>query len=175
MARHFSNLATRRFIFDMLLKRPFVTFTPTQEDDADELVALRIEAMRDSLMQVGRFDPVRARERFLSGFLPEHTRHIETEGKRVGFVVLKQQPKAMLLDHLYIHPNNQGNGIGAVVLARIIEEANALGLPVRVGALRGSGSNRFYVRHGFTLIEEGDFDNYYIRPCEMDTRRPDQM
>ncbi|MCC7711881.1 GNAT family N-acetyltransferase [Janthinobacterium lividum] len=159
----------------MLLKRPVVTFTPTQEDDADELVALRIEAMRDSLMQVGRFDPVRARERFLSGFLPEHTRHIEIEGKRVGFVVLKQQPKAMLLDHLYIHPNNQGNGIGAVVLARIIEEANALGLPVRVGALRGSGSNRFYVRHGFTLIEEGDFDNYYIRPCEMDTRRPDQM
>ncbi|MDO8034233.1 GNAT family N-acetyltransferase [Janthinobacterium sp. SUN128] len=159
----------------MLLKRPCVTFTPTQEDDADELVALRIEAMRDSLMQVGRFDPVRARERFLSGFLPEHTRHIETEGKRVGFVVLKQQPKAMLLDHLYIHPNNQGNGIGAVVLARIIEEANALGLPVRVGALRGSDSNRFYVRHGFILIEEGDFDNYYIRPCEMDTRRPDQM
>lgn len=81
----------------------------------------------------------------------------------------------MLLDHLYIHPDNQGNGIGAVVLARIIEEANALGLPVRVGALRGSGSNRFYVRHGFTLIEEGDFDNYYIRPCEMDTRRPEQM
>lgn len=81
----------------------------------------------------------------------------------------------MLLDHLYIHPNNQGNGIGAVVLARIIEEANALGLPVRVGALRGSDSNRFYVRHGFTLIEEGDFDNYYIRPCEMDTRRPEQM
>ena len=81
----------------------------------------------------------------------------------------------MLLDHLYIHPNNQGNGIGAFVLARIIEEANALGLPVRVGALRGSDSNRFYVRHGFKLMEEGDFDNYYIRPCEMDTKRSDQM
>lgn len=78
----------------------------------------------------------------------------------------------MLLDHLYIHPNNQGNGSGAVVLARIIEEANALGLPVRVGALRGSDSNRFYVRHGFKLIEEGDF---YIRPCKVDTKRSDQM
>ncbi|TSD74616.1 GNAT family N-acetyltransferase [Janthinobacterium sp. KBS0711] len=159
----------------MLLKRPFVTFTPTQAGDADALVALRIEAMRDSLMQVGRFDPVRARERFLSGFLPEHTRHIEIEGKRVGFIAIRKQANVMLLDHLYIHPNNQGKGIGAVVLARIIEEANALGLPLRVGALRGSDANRFYVRHGFKLIEDGDFDIYYIRPCEMDTKCSDQM
>jgi len=147
-----------------LLQRPFVSLTRAREGDADELVALRIEAMRESLMRVGRFDPTRARERFLAGFAPEDTRHIEIEGRRVGFVVLKQQPNVLLLDHLYIHPNSQGKGIGAFVLARIIDEANTLGLPVRVGALRESDSNRFYARHGFKLIEEGNFDNYYIRP-----------
>lgn len=159
----------------MPLKRPFVTLTPTQQGDADALVALRIEAMRESLVQAGRFDPVRARERFLSGFSPQHTRHIETEGERVGFVVAKLQENALFLDHLYIRPNKQGKGIGAVVLARIIDEANARGLPVRVGALRGSDSNRFYVRHGFTLIEEGDFDNYYLRPCGMCSRQSGAM
>jgi GNAT superfamily N-acetyltransferase len=141
-----------------------VLLTPVHENDAEELVALRIDAMRDSLAQIGRFDPDRARARFLSGFCPERTRHIETAGKRVGFVVVKPEADALMLDHLYIRPGSQGQHIGSMVLARIIEEANRLGLPLRVGALRGSDSNRFYIRHGFILLEQEQFDNYYLRP-----------
>jgi len=148
----------------MTFQTPTVVLTPAQPGDAEALVALRIEAMRDSLQRIGRFDPVRARDRFLSGYMPQHTRHIDSDGKRVGFVVVKPGPDAMLLDHLYIHPAHQGKRIGAAVLAQLIEEAAALGLPVRVGALRGSDSNRFYLRHGFRLVGEGEFDNYYLRP-----------
>jgi GNAT superfamily N-acetyltransferase len=125
-----------------------------------------MEAMRESLERVGRFDPIRARDRFLSGFSAQHTRHIEADGRRVGFVVAKPQSDFILLDHLYIRPGSQGQGIGAIVLARVIEEADARGLPVRVGALRGSDSNRFYERHGFRLVEQGEFDNYYVRTSE---------
>ena len=135
------------------------------QTDAEALVALRIAAMRDSLERIGRFDPVRARERFLSGFSPDHTRHIEVDGQRVGFVAVKPQPEALLLDHLYIHPDHQGRKLGSAVLSMVIEEANARGLPVRVGALVGSDSNRFYQRHGFQLVEQGEFDNYYVRPA----------
>jgi N-acetylglutamate synthase-like GNAT family acetyltransferase len=105
---------------------------------------------------------VLARERFLSGFSPDHTRHIEVSGQRVGFVVVKLQPDSVLLDHLYIHPKSQGQRVGATVLAQVIEEAADLGLPVRVGALRESDSNRFYKRHGFQLVEQSEFDNHYI-------------
>ena len=143
-----------------------VSLTSAELSDAEDLVALRIEAMRESLEHIGRFDPIRARERFLSGFSAEHTRHIETMGQRVGFVVVKAQSDSVLLDHLYIHPTSQGKGIGATVLIRVIEEAKAQGLSVRVGALRGSDSNRFYVRHGFQLVEQSEFDNYYIRPVK---------
>ncbi len=52
------------------------------------------------------------------------------------------------------------------MLARVIEEASIKALPIRVGALRESGSNRFYVRHGFVLVEQGEFDNYYRRTCK---------
>lgn len=149
----------------MPLKNPLIVLTPTQPGDAEALVVLRIEAMRDSLLRIGRFDPLRARTRFLSGYSPQQTRHIETQGQRVGFVVVKSEADAVLLDHLYIHPDYQGRCIGAAVLAHVIEEADALGLPVRVGALRGSDANRFYLHHGFRLIEETDFDNYYLRPC----------
>jgi GNAT superfamily N-acetyltransferase len=141
-----------------------VTFQPASADDAEALVALRIEAMRESLERIGRFDPSRARERFLGGFSPEHTRHVLLGGKRVGFFVVKPcENRGLLLDHLYVDPRHQGRGIGAAVLAQVFLEADALGAQVRVGALRESDSNRFYARHGFVLVEQGEFDNYYIR------------
>ncbi len=141
-----------------------VTFAPAQPDDFEALLALRIEAMRESLERAGRFDPVRARERFRSGYEALHTRHIEVDGRRVGFVVVKPDADGLLLDHLYIHPHAQGQGIGAAVLAQVFEAADARALPVRVGALRGSRSNDFYVRHGFQRVEQAEFDNYYVRP-----------
>ena len=120
--------------------------------------------MRESLEQIGRFDPVRARERFLSGFVPEHTRHIVVAGERIGFVAVKVHSGELLLDHLYVKPSFQNRGVGAAVLAQVVAEAGAQSLPVRVGALRESASNRFYVRHGFHFVKRSEFDNCYIRP-----------
>jgi len=143
-----------------------VTLSAVESGDFESLVALRIEAMRESLERLERFDPVRARERFRSGYSPECTCHIEFNGERVGFLVVKPEADALLLEHLYIHPSAQGQGIGSSVLALVFEEADSKALPVRVGALRESDSNRFYVRHGFQLIEQVEFDNYYVRPSK---------
>jgi GNAT superfamily N-acetyltransferase len=142
-----------------------VAFEPACADDADALVALRLSAMRESLERIGRFDPVRARERFLGGFAPEHTRHIVVGGQRVGFVVVKPAEQGLLLDHLYIAPEFQRRGIGSAVLAAVFAQADAQAQPLRVGALRGSDSNRFYLRHGFELVESAEWDNYYLRAC----------
>ena len=84
-------------------------------------------------------------------------------GERAGFFVLKPLSQGLLLDHLYIRPTHQGRGIGAAVLAHVFAIADASSLAVRVGALRGSDSNRFYQRHGFVLEEEGEFDKLYRR------------
>ena len=144
-----------------------VQLTTTTLDDAEALVAIRIAAMRKSLEQVGRFDPQRARDRFLSSFNPEHTRYIEWDKTKVGFVVTKADDVGLVLDHLYIHPDYQGNSIGSDVLQIIFSEADSLNLAIRVGALRESASNRFYMRHGFEFVEADDFDNYYIRPAQL--------
>lgn len=143
-------------------QNPPIILVPAQQSDSDDLVDIRIEAMRESLERVGRFDPLRARERFLSGFEPRYTRYIELQGKRVGFVVVKPLNNEFLLDHLYVRPSAQGSGIGATVLNHIFKEADAAALPIRVGALKESASNRFYVRHGFQFVESSEFDNYYV-------------
>jgi GNAT superfamily N-acetyltransferase len=119
--------------------------------------------MRESLERIGRFDPQRARDRFLSGFSPAHTRHILLVGKKVGFFVVKPEEGVLLLDHLYVKPGYQGQGVGAAVLAEVFAQADRSACLVRVGALRESDSNRFYMRHGFALVEKADFDNYYVR------------
>jgi ribosomal protein S18 acetylase RimI-like enzyme len=145
------------------LPLPSITFAPVQEADFDDLVALRIEAMRESLERIGRFDPARARARFRSGFSPAHTHYVVVDGMRTGFVVVKPADDHLLLDHLYIRPQFQGRGIGASVLAEIFARADAAALPVRVGALRESASNRFYLRHGFRKVGEEKWDIYYLR------------
>lgn len=136
-----------------------------QQSDLDNLIAIRIEAMRESLERVGRFDPVRARERFLSGFEARNTHYIEVSGERVGFVVVKHHPNELSLDHLYVRPSAQGSGIGSAVLTQIFKMADAAALSIKVGALKESASNCFYIRHGFQFVESSEFDNYYVRQC----------
>ncbi|MCA8294948.1 GNAT family N-acetyltransferase [Burkholderia sp. AU30198] len=140
-----------------------LTFPLATPSDAETLVAIRIAAMRDSLERIGRFDPQRARERFLASFDPALCRFIEAEGVNAGFFVVRPQEDHWLLDHLYIAPGHQGKGIGAAVLRRIFAEADEKRMPVRVGALRGSASNRFYARHGFVQTDEAEWDIYYVR------------
>ncbi|KPW39110.1 Acetyltransferase [Pseudomonas coronafaciens pv. atropurpurea] len=149
---------------------PDIILTTVHPGDFDALVAMRIEAMRDSLERIGRFDPVRARERFREGFSAPDTRHIEVAESRVGFVVLKALADSLLLDHLYIKPGAQGQGIGSAVLRQVFAEADAMASALRVGALKESDSNRFYIRHGFQLVGSGEFDNYYVRPQRLPSR-----
>jgi len=141
-----------------------LVFEPAESGDFEALLDLRSEAMRESLQRIGRFDPDRSRARFLASFSPAQTRRILLDGEPIGFFATQPEEGALRLDHLYLHPAPQGRGIGAVVLGHVILEADLQALPLRVSALRDSSSNRFYLRHGFRLVEQGDFDNHYLRP-----------
>ena len=143
-----------------------VEFLPVSAHDAEALVAIRIAAMRESLENIGRFDPLRARKRFLASFLPEHVHKIVVRGEWVGFVALRAADGELLLDHLYLIPTAQKQGVGSEVMAWVNTQSRSHQLPVRVGALRNSASNRFYLRHGFAQINEAEWDNYYLRPLE---------
>ena len=140
-----------------------IAYETASPDDLESLIELRLAAMRESLERIGRFDPARSRERFARSFDPGHTRHILADGHRVGFIVVKPQAEGLLLDHLYVRPGQQGQGIGGHVLADLLADADARHLPVHVGALRESASNAFYVRYGFHQVSESEFDIFYRR------------
>ena len=142
---------------------PGITFSDVTASDFEELVALRIAAMRASLERVGRFDPARARERLRRSFHPEQTKFIVWGGRRVGFHTFREADDGFHLDHFYIHPDCQSLGIGSSVMRGLLAQSDARQMPVRLGALRESAANRFYQRHGFTKTAEDEWDIHYIR------------
>jgi GNAT superfamily N-acetyltransferase len=131
--------------------------------DFEPLLALRLRAMRESLSRLGRYDEQRARERLAAGFAPEQTRHIVVDGRRVGFLVFKRLSHAYRLEHLYIDTPAQRRGVGSAVMRWACAQADQEQLPVEVVALKGSDANRFYLRHGFVEVGEGEWDVDYLR------------
>ncbi len=136
---------------------------PAAAADFEALLALRIRAMQPSLQALGRFDPARARERFASTFAAEHLHHIVCAGRRVGCVSLRPKPGALRIDHLYIEPEAQSQGLGAWVMDWALSLADLRQVPLELAALQGSDSNRFYQRHGFVETSRSDFDIEYRR------------
>lgn len=140
-----------------------INLIPAVKADLEALVDIRIAAMRESLERIGRFDPVRARERLVSGFSPDCTKHIAINGKRIGFIVVKPDADHFVLDHFYLHPDHQKKGIGSAVLDLIFAKVDAESAVLHVSALRESAANHFYKRRGFELFDEEDWDLHYVR------------
>ncbi|HEY8877141.1 MAG TPA: GNAT family N-acetyltransferase [Roseateles sp.] len=133
------------------------TLAPVADADFEDMLALRIEALRESLERLGRFNPEVARARLKSQFRPEWMQHLVVNGERIGYFTVERRDGELRLHHLYLRRAAQGQGVGAWVLDRI----KAQGLPITLAALRESRANDFYRRHGFQIVEEQDFDIEY--------------
>lgn len=132
-----------------------------ERKEGELLAQLRVEAMKPSLEAIGRFDPIRAKNRFLESFKPENTSKVYFEGELAGFYVLNQNPGHMELAHLCIRPKYQNKGLGSYLINKVKNISSKIGLPIKLGALKQSESNAFYLSHGFTKVSEAEFDNYY--------------
>lgn len=139
-------------------------FEPACAEDFDALAEIRIAAMRESLERIGRFDPVRARDRLAASWDPALTRHIVRGAQRVGFFMVRRADHALLLQHLYLQHSAQRCGIGTAVMQHLIGESAWAGLPLRVTALRDSPANAFYLKLGFVRCASDEFDVHYVRP-----------
>jgi len=140
-----------------------LSLQPVDSGDFEDMLALRIDAMRPSLERVGRFDIGRSRERLCAGFAVPFMHHIVLDAdQRVGFVTLKPEgADALRLDHLYLRTGFQGRGIGVWVLCWAKEQAQAQQRDIKLTALLKSDANRFYLRHGFVLEGEEGVDVHY--------------
>ncbi len=74
----------------------------------------------------------------------------ETDGRLLGFATIEGD----LLDHMYVHPDAQGQGIGAILLD-VVKTRRPRGFHLWVFQ-KNERARRFYERHGLSLVELTD-------------------
>lgn len=133
--------------------------------DASWVAEMRAVVMKPDLERLGRFDPVRVRQRFLDAFEPQLTRVIVAEGVDVGTIAVRPAADAVWIEHFYLSPEWQGRGLGGAVLGATLAEArgDASRAPYRLNVLQGSAARRLYERHGFVVESEDEVDVFMKR------------
>jgi GNAT superfamily N-acetyltransferase len=91
----------------------------------------------------------------------------EFEDRVIGFSALSDD----LLEHLYVHPQEQSRGVGTALL-ELAKKRRPRGLRLWVFQ-KNLGARRFYERHGFTLVRLTDGeDNEEREPDALYEWRP---
>jgi GNAT superfamily N-acetyltransferase len=134
---------------------------PALPDDATWMAELRAVALRPDLERLGRWDPVRVRRRFLDGWAPERTSVIRVGGRDVGLIARRDEPDARWIEHFYLDPAVQGEGIGGEVLRDLMSRHDD-GRPFRLDVLQGSAARRLYERAGFRVEREDAVDVWLV-------------
>ena len=78
----------------------------------------------------------------------------EAEGELIGVMGIQQVNDVDLIRHAYVLPGNQGRGVGSSLLAHLRATTSR---PILIGTWAAAHwAIRFYERHGFELVAEGD-------------------
>jgi GNAT superfamily N-acetyltransferase len=136
---------------------------PALVSDVEAVAELRAVVLRADLERLGRYDAQRVRQRLRDGFDPAHTRVIEVGGAFADCVALRPTEDSHWLEHFYLAPRLQGNGIGSDVLRGLLERCDRDGVLVRLNVLQGSPARRLYERYGFTVETEDPVDVFMVR------------
>jgi len=131
--------------------------------DATWMAELRAVVMRPDLERLGRWDPVRVRQRFLDAFRPAQSYVIQVEGEPVGVIAVRAEADDQWIEHFYIAPEHQGRGIGRAVLQHVMA-LHADARPFRIDVMQGSAARRLYERAGFVYESEDPLDVYLVAP-----------
>jgi GNAT superfamily N-acetyltransferase len=91
-------------------------------------------------------------------------RLVRVAGELAGCIARSRRDDAFEIEHFFIAPERQKSGLGSNVLAAILAETDAAGLPVRLGVLKLRDAARLYERHGFRRTHSEEWDDYFKRP-----------
>ncbi|QIQ06524.1 GNAT family N-acetyltransferase [Streptomyces liangshanensis] len=136
---------------------------PAAPRDVEVIAELRATVMRADLERLGRFDEHRVRQRLRDSFSMHYTSAIEVDHALAGCVTVRPAGDGQWLEHFYLAPHLQGQGLGSAVLHTLLARTDAQRATVRLNVLQGSPARRLYERHGFTLESEDPIDVLMVR------------
>ncbi|MDX3240080.1 GNAT family N-acetyltransferase [Streptomyces sp. ME03-5709C] len=139
------------------------TVRSAEARDVEVIAELRATVMRADLERLGRYGEHRVRRRLRDSFSTRHTSIIMIDGELAGCVTVRPSEGRQWLEHFYVAPHRQGQGLGSAVLRTVLERTDAQGMTVGLNVLQGSAARRLYERHGFVVEAQDPIDVFMVR------------
>ena len=134
-----------------------LTMRNAAADDSEFAYQTKKAAFRVYVEQVRGWDEDEQRALHEQRFASQGFQIINVDGSYVGILSAVRQPDCIKVNQIYIMPEHQGQGIGVACMMRVIEDAAALNLPVRLQVLKvNRRAILFYQRLGFGSAGETD-------------------
>lgn len=141
-----------------------ISFLPAIESDFEEFKSLRKSVMREHVERLGLpWNVWEEDEYHKEMFGVKGLRIILHKKLRVGFIGVREEDGAIILDRFCIERRHQNKGIGAAVMQKVFEEPFCQGKTIRLDVLRKNPAIRLYERLGFVFISEDDKLAYFQR------------
>jgi ribosomal protein S18 acetylase RimI-like enzyme len=140
---------------------PGLSFRPAKASDIDALLRLRTATMTEHQLRAGSpCDDDYQMSRVLYRLGDAQLAFLGSE--MVGLLKAYRTDNEWMLVQVQIAPERQGQGLGGVLVNRILNRAREDQCPVLLDVLKGNPAKRLYERLGFTVASE-DERTYLMR------------
>jgi GNAT superfamily N-acetyltransferase len=140
------------------------TLRPVQDYEREIVFAIYASTRAEELAQVAWDEATKesflrmqfaAQDRYYRETFPNASYDLIVGSTGVlGRLYVDRGSDAVLVIDLALLPEHRGRGIGTTLLERVLDEARAAGLPVRVHVEQFNRARRLYDRLGFRVIED---------------------
>lgn len=125
-----------------------MAIVPWSDEEKDQFLRMQFEA------QTKHYDENYPNADFLV---------VELGGEAVGRLYLDCRPDETRIVDIALFPEYRKQGIGSALIAEVIEEASASGLPVRIHVEKNNPALALYRRFGFHEVD--DVGVYWLMEC----------
>ena len=123
---------------------------PAQETDREDLLRIHLAAMSAHLVAaLGEWSDDQAREHLDQWLGTGRAQVIVVDDVTAGLLDVVWKPDALHVIRVELDPSLQGRGIGTQLMAGLLAEADARGVPVRLDVFAANPARRLYERLGF--------------------------
>ena len=136
------------------------------EADAAFVYRVRVAGLKDYVARIWGWDEAYQTKRFAEHFSPARYQIVVVEGGDAGALSVEDRADEVFLADIELLPEYRGRGLGTAIIAAIVADAAARGLPVSLQVLKVNPARRLYERLGFVLT--GQTETHFL----MSTPRP---
>lgn len=137
-----------------------VDLRPAAPTDRTFCYQLYLACMKPWLTALGTWNANRIEALFDEYFVVDEISVTRLDQKDIGYLQVTTSNGAMNLDQFHLLADFQRRGIGTQLLRKVIAEARAYALPLRLDLIRGNPAQSLYAREGFEITHSDDTKHY---------------